>query len=139
MRHSWLVWATMAAFATGAEAQSVEALPAGVYQGAYYCLQGQTALTLTVNAPSGGRQTAEFAFGGNDGLPTGAYLVSVRAQGSDVVFTPDRWLRKPENYEMVGSHLRREGDRLTGVITNPNCRWIMVRRREGTVTVLDPE
>ena len=138
MLHPWLAW-LLAAVAGGATQTPVEGLPAGVYQGTYYCLQGQTALTLTVSAPSEGRQTAEFAFGGNDGIPTGAYLVSVTAQGREIVLTPDRWLRKPENYEMVRSHLRREGDRLTGVIANPNCRGIRVRRRAGTVTVLDPE
>ncbi len=134
MPRRWLGWAVAAGLATGAQAmQSGTALPAGTYQGGYVCQQGETALTLTVNEPDDGQQLAEFAFGGNNGLPDGAYIVRVRIDRSgDIVLTPQQWLRKPDGYQMVGARVRRDGDRLTGAITNPGCRDIALRRVGGS-------
>jgi hypothetical protein len=104
-------------------------LPAGIYQGIYVCPQGETALTLTVSERGDGQQTAEFAFGGNAGLPTGAYLVRVlvdRAGG--IALIPQHWLRKPDGYEMVGARLRRDGEQLSGTIVNSACRDIGLHR-----------
>jgi hypothetical protein len=134
MRHIWLGWAVAAGLATGAQAmQTGAALPAGIYQGGYVCPQGETALTLTVNEPADGQQTAEFAFGGNGGLPSGAYLVRVRIDGAgDVLLTPQQWLSKPDGYQMVGARLRHDGDQLSGAITNPGCRDVVLRRVGGS-------
>ena len=92
-------------------------LPRGVYDGGYMCAQGATRLRLVAN-----RRTARFEFGGNDGLPTGAYTVEVRTErDGTIVLTPQAWLSRPSGYVMVGARLRREGDALIGTITNPNC------------------
>jgi hypothetical protein len=133
MRHSWLAWVAAAGLTTGTQAAPVEALPAGSYLGTYVCPQGETALMLTVNAPAGGQQTAEFAFGGNNGLPSGAYVVLVQADNAGaIILTPQHWLQQPEGYDMVGAELRRDGGQLTGTITDPNCLEVALQRLGGT-------
>ncbi len=109
----------------------VSALPAGVYQGGYACAQGVTALRLTVQAQAAGQLAARVDFGGNSGLPHGAYLVTVRTDGNgDIVLTPLRWIQQPPDYGMVGARLRQNGRDLTGTITDPACGNIALRRTE---------
>jgi hypothetical protein len=117
-------------FATAAPGSNVQSvLPTGVYEGGYVCAQGTTALRLTVRPPAGGQQTARFDFGGNDGLPRGAYLVTVRLDGNgDIALAPLRWLDQPTDYEMVGARLRQNGPELVGTITDPACDNIALRR-----------
>jgi hypothetical protein len=131
MPHAILAWVMAVALQAGSQTPrpTEPALPAGIYQGTYVCPQGETALTLTVSAPADGQQSAEFAFGGNAGLPTGAYLVRVLVdQAGGIVLIPQQWLRKPDGYEMVGARLHRDGDQLSGTIVNSACRDIGLHR-----------
>lgn len=124
-----MLGACLATAAQGSIVRSI--LPSGVYEGGYVCAQGTTALRLTVRDAVGGRQTARFDFGGNDGLPIGAYLVAVESDGDDgVVLTPMRWINRPQDYEMVGARLRRNGAELTGSISDPACGNVALRRAD---------
>lgn len=131
MKRRWgLAGIATAGFAAAANGSIiVSALPPGVYEGGYACAQGVTALRLTVHAQAGGQQAARFDFGGNNGLPRGAYLITVRTDGNgDIVLTPVRWLNQPPDYGMVGARLRQNGQELTGSITDPACGNIALRR-----------
>jgi hypothetical protein len=119
--------AILVAGALAAPAAAQQRLRPGLYTGEYVCGQGLTALRLAVEN-AGGRQLGVFDFGGNGGLPLGAYTVRVtRNRHGTYRLTPLRWIRRPADYEMVGARLRRRGDRLSGTITDPRCGDIRLR------------
>ncbi|HST37231.1 MAG TPA: hypothetical protein VLK25_11450 [Allosphingosinicella sp.] len=112
-----LIFATLA---TPAAAQ--QRLQPGLYVGEYLCGQGLTALRLAIEDAGGNRQIGVFDFGGNGGLPSGAYTVRVmRDRGGGYTLTPLRWIRRPADYVMVGARLQRRGEQLSGAITDPRC------------------
>lgn len=108
----------------------------GPWQGYYTCLQGDTAVELTlVHDPLSGALSAEFAFGPspeNPDVPAGRFAL----QGVfDPLFmaatlTPDRWIERPEGYGMVGVEAFYDpfGDRLDGWLDDPNCSDFAVTR-----------
>ncbi|HEV7660865.1 MAG TPA: hypothetical protein VGO55_13585 [Allosphingosinicella sp.] len=114
------------ALATPAAAQ--QRLQSGLYTGAYVCGQGLTALRLAVEGPEGNVQVGVFDFGGNSGIPAGAYTVRITGyRDGSYSLTPLRWIRRPSGYNMVGARLQRHGDELNGTITDARCRGITLR------------
>lgn len=110
-----------------------------VWVGKYVCAQGMTALELTIDAGPDGNATAKFAFGphpGNPRLPSGSYWMrgraSVLASGQlSIKLEPDRWIKHPQDYEMVGLTVMsdREQQKLGGTIDHPSCTVVRVDRR----------
>ena len=93
------------------------ASPSGVggWRGTYTCIQGPTALALTVSRLRDGQLAAVFRFGplpGNPTVPTGCYVVvGTEARSGHVSLSPRGWLSRPgdrnqgpftSSYEMVG-------------------------------------
>jgi hypothetical protein len=108
----------------------------GPWHGYYTCLQGDTAVALTlVHDPSSGALAAEFAFGPsreNPDVPEGRFALS---GAFDPLFmaatlTPDRWIDRPEGYGMVGVEAFYDpfADRLDGWLDDPACSDFAVER-----------
>jgi hypothetical protein len=91
------------------------------------CGQGSTALRLAIEN-NGGRLIGVFDFGGNGDIPLGAYTVRItRNRYGAYRLTPPRWIRRPDDYVMVGARLRRRGNELSGTITDARCGGIHLR------------
>ncbi|MEV0292669.1 hypothetical protein [Nocardia sp. NPDC050710] len=106
---------------------------AGEWTGSYFCSQGETALTLTLDPPDGAGSRAVFGFGpspANPGIPIGAFEMGVGYLHNVLTFTQRRWITRPGDYLMVDlvaddvspSHL-------SGRVTGPGCTIFQVTRR----------
>jgi hypothetical protein len=130
-----------AAIATAAD--TVE----GVWQGEYVCAQGKTGLTLSVEG-SGNHIKANFSFyptsGGKKRLRRAA---RVAASGEfllvgtydsiigEVTLRPDRWIRQPTGYRMVGLKglVSDDGQSMTGSVQLAGCQQFTLKRTNMTV------
>jgi hypothetical protein len=107
----------------------------GTWRGDYICGQGNTALALTIEARKDGGLSALFHFeaaADNPGVPTGCYEMQGRFTPAtrEVTLGPQRWLRRPRNYVMVGleGHLSADGEEIQGMVQGPGCSFFRVQR-----------
>jgi hypothetical protein len=113
----------------------------GVWEGAYVCGQGKTALTLTLDGDADGRVAGTFAFGprsDNPGVPRGRYVVEGNIDSSGhFTLRGVRWMEQPTDYAMVDLKGRAytssrpgEQDVLKGTLTGaPGCTEFAVLRK----------
>lgn len=107
----------------------------GTWHGTYTCLQGNTALSLTVEPRKDGTLGALFHFEAapdNPAVPTGCFEMSGRVDPASgrLELRPLRWLRRPADYLMVGldGRLSRNGQVLEGRVLGPGCTTFRVER-----------
>ena len=108
----------------------------GTWQGHYTCLQGDTALTLTIR-PAGSGMDVEGLFhfrasAANPGVPEGCFKVAGRhdAATREVSLSAGTWLLRPFGYVSVDleGRLGPSGDRLRGRVLGPGCTTFELRR-----------
>jgi hypothetical protein len=110
------------------------------WRGFYQCSQGRSAISLVLDAGSGGALSAVFEFGPtpeNTTVATGSYRLrgSVRAgrEGTfEVVLEPEAWIDEPDGYVMTGLEATssRKWQRMVGKINHPSCGEVDVRRAD---------
>ena len=108
------------------------------WRGVYRCSQGETGVTLVLDADRSGALRAVFEFGPtaeNPHLPSGAYklLGTIQAgpEGTfDIALEPAEWINAPDGYIMVPVQARssRRWQRMVGRMMNPSCGTLDVRR-----------
>ncbi len=109
--------------------------PIGAWRGTYTCLQGLTALDLSIRQAGHGRLKAVFRFGplpSNPSTPTGCYVLAgtIDSASRHIVLRPRTWLDHPPGFVMVGM----EGDLdsstvLRGrIVDNPFCSTFNLKR-----------
>ncbi len=116
--------------------------PFSVWIGSYTCLQGVTALRLSIEARQSGEAVATFEFGphpDNPKLPRGEYrmtgTVRLLSRGQlRVKLAPDRWITQPEGWTMTGldatSDLAQQT--LEGRVDAPACGELSARREDAS-------
>lgn len=109
--------------------------PTGTWRGDYICGQGNTALALTIEARKDGGLSALFHFEAapdNPGVPTGCFEMQGQFSPAtgQVTLGPQRWLRRPPNYVMVGldGRLSDDGAEIQGMVQGPGCSFFRVAR-----------
>ena len=108
------------------------------WRGTYRCTQGETAVTLVLDAQRDGLLRAVFEFGPtpeNPHLPAGAYKLQGRIKAAPqgtfhITLEPVEWISAPDGYIMVPVQARssRRWQRLVGRMMHPSCGAIDVRR-----------
>lgn len=100
-----------------------------VWEGTYYCPQGLSAVTLTIDAKPDGTATAQYDFGPtptNRSVPQGSYLMTGTIRGTRSGFTaelePTEWIVHPPTYLYVSLTVEASGRDMKGTIQHPNCR-----------------
>ena len=110
---------------------------AGTWEGEYTCGQGNTGLTLTIDAPQSAALPAVFAFfplPGNPAAKKGSYsMVGSLSPSGQLLFKQERWIEQPAGYVMVDlavtSPIRPGASLLSGDVLDPSCKGFSVRRR----------
>ena len=107
----------------------------GTFQGTYVCAQGETGVQLILTRGDGPNAVnARFNFyptSGNAGVASGSYTLAGETKPNGMlVLEPVKWVKQPMGYSMVGVTLRPEvrNGMITGVVNDPGCDWIRVRR-----------
>ncbi len=110
-----------------------------VWTGRYECAQGVTAVQLTLDIEPDGRARAIFDFGplaDNPTLPNGSFRMRGTArpldEAIDVHLSPDEWIDRPDNYEMVALHVGIDKARrgMRGRMLNDSCDWLDAKRMD---------
>jgi hypothetical protein len=98
--------------------------PLGDWHGSYTCVQGLTALDLSITATDISHVRALFHFNAtpsNPKVPEGCFaMLGTFEPGSrHIRLAPDAWILRPTGYIMVGldGHLNSAGTKLTGRVT----------------------
>jgi hypothetical protein len=106
----------------------------GTWTGSYICSQGETGLSLVIQAAPAGTLTATFNFYAvpdNPGVPSGSFTMTGTYSAAGMNLTPDQWISQPPGWEMVGlsSGPPTEGGTvLAGDVTTPGCSTFTVTR-----------
>lgn len=120
--------------AVPAQAQPANATAlSGRWTGTYECLQGTTALELTLRGNAYGVVQGTFAFSPtaeNPDVPSGRYAVMGRLTGTSLVLRPIDVREMPGVYVPVGIQATVAGRRMTGWIEGPGCGALAVERVE---------
>lgn len=110
---------------------------AGTWEGRYVCRQGPTGMQLTVTGGKTNEVSAVFRFFAlpeNPGIAAGEFALrgSYDPATGALDLTPDRWLKQPPGYQMVGvkGSLARDGSRLNGSIALAGCRGFELARAQ---------
>lgn len=77
---------------------------AGQWTGTYLCGQGETALHLTIDQPTGNSARTLFAFGplpANPSVPVGSFEMIAAYVGGKLAFTAGSWINRPDDYATV--------------------------------------
>jgi hypothetical protein len=104
------------------------------WQGQYVCLQGATALLLTITHRDTVNVEARFDFGplpGNPSVPRGSFTMrgTVNLKTGAVMLLPGAWIARPPGWVMVGLDGRISGDRLAGRVTHAQgCSGFSLQR-----------
>lgn len=106
----------------------------GTWTGSYVCSQGETGLSLDIDAAPGGALTATFNFYAlpdNPGVPSGSFTMTGTYSAAGVNLTPGQWISQPAGWEMVdlssGPPVQ-NGTVLAGSVTTPGCSTFTVTR-----------
>lgn len=123
------VSATIPAYAQPTDATALS----GRWSGTYDCIQGITALELTLRGNVHGIVRGTFAFSPtpqNPDVLTGSYPVLGRLTGTSLVLRPIDVHQMPGSYVPVGiqATLAPDGGRLQGWIEGPSCTVVAVER-----------
>ena len=108
--------------------------PPVAWTGAYYCAQGVTAVTLTVQPTGqGNKANALFHFKAdksNPGVPEGCFAMSGTFDSQQMQFKATDWLLHPAGYVSVDvlGHITPDGQFVSGVVTGPGCGFLSLRR-----------
>lgn len=133
MRRSLLLAVALLA-AAPAHAQPADATSlSGRWSGTYECIQGVTALELTLRGNAHGIVHGTFAFAPTPQNPevlTGRYPVLGRLTGTSLVLRPIDVTEMPGSYVPVGiqATVAQDGVRMAGWIEGPSCGAIFVER-----------
>jgi hypothetical protein len=106
----------------------------GTWTGSYVCSQGETGLSLVIQAAPGGTLSAVFNFYAvpdNPGVPSGSFSLTGTYSAAGVNLTPDQWISQPPGWEMVGLSAglpTQDGTVLSGNVTTPGCGTFTVSR-----------
>lgn len=100
----------------------------GEWRGEYVCLQGVTALVLTLTPAPDGRLSGRFVFGPtprNPAVPRGAFAMtgSFDVGRRTLRMTAGKWIERPSGYGVVDlqGQLNRSGARISGDVLYPGC------------------
>jgi hypothetical protein len=136
--------AALPAFAQS-RSQSSEDGPSvlGPWTGTYTCLQGLTAVSLTVTETHAGRAEALFHFyadPSNPGVPTGCFTQSgtYNPRTRQLALRGGRWLLQPDGYLTVGfaGRLDPTGTSITGKVLGPRgCTTFRLVRQDASAPV----
>ena len=107
--------------------------PGARYAGSYWCAQGKTKLTLTVDEVDGDVLTVIFAFdfAGGPGYAAAAGRYSMKGsfdqKGDRLVLHPLKWIEQPAGYTMVDltGNVSRTGG-INGTVGGPGCTTFQV-------------
>jgi hypothetical protein len=110
--------------------------PVGAWDGTYSCIQGKTALHLTIAEGTGGSLTAVFSFGSllsNPGVPAGRFQMTgtFDPKTDRLKLAPDQWLSHPPGFVTVGldGKLACAGSTLVGkVVGGTSCTSFKLSR-----------
>lgn len=106
----------------------------GTWTGSYTCSQGETGLSLVIQAVPDGTLTATFSFyalPGNPGVPSGSFTMTGTYAAGGVDLTHDQWISQPAGWEMVdlsSGPPAQNGTVLAGRVTTPGCGTFTVTR-----------
>jgi hypothetical protein len=106
----------------------------GTWTGSYVCSQGETGLSLAIQAAPDGTLRAVFSFYAvpdNPGVPSGSYTMTGTYSAAGVNLTPDQWISQPAGWEMVAlssAPPTQDGTVLAGSVTTPGCSSFTVTR-----------
>jgi hypothetical protein len=136
MRRSlhFIIVAASVSAALSAHAQPTDATAlSGRWSGTYHCIQGITALELTLRGNAHGLVHGTFAFSPTPQNPevlTGSYPVLGRLTGTSLVLRPIDVHQMPGRYVPVGiqATVAADGGRLQGWIEGPRCGVVAVER-----------
>jgi hypothetical protein len=111
--------------------------PAGDWSGSYTCVQGSTALHLSIKPEANGRFGALFRFGAlpsNPSVPEGCFLMTgaFNPKTRRLTLSPGRWLLQPYGFVTVGLDgvLNPSGSRFKGKVTGgTQCTTFDLSRR----------
>lgn len=105
---------------------------AGTWTGTYTCNQGETELTLSIEAPVSGSARTVFAFGPttrNPGVPKGSYEMTARYVDRTLGFIQQRWLEQPSGYLMVNlAATAVSTSSISGTVQSTGCTTFKVTR-----------
>ncbi len=115
----------------------------GPWTGTYTCLQGLTAVSLTVTETHAGRAEALFHFyadPSNPGVPTGCFTQSgtYNPRTRQLALRGGRWLLQPDGYLTVGfaGRLDPTGTSITGKVLGPRgCTTFRLVRQDASAPV----
>jgi hypothetical protein len=115
----------------------------GPWTGTYTCLQGLTAVSLTVTEAHAGRAEALFHFyadPSNPGVPTGCFTQSgtYNPRTRQLALRGGRWLLQPDGYLTVGfaGRLDVAGTSMTGKVLGPRgCTTFRLARQDASAPV----
>ena len=108
----------------------------GSYEGWYYASQGQTGLTLTVEADG----TGVFEFynmPGKTNAKNGSYTIKVSVTNNDFRIVGDNWIDKPSGYSFVSLEGELSGGLFTGNVDGRNWEFVLTKNNESYQQVLD--
>jgi serine/threonine-protein kinase len=106
----------------------------GTWEGTYVCAQGETGLSLAIQAAPSGALTATFNFyavPANPGVPSGSYTMTGTYSSAGVQLTQDQWISQPAGYEMVdisASPPSQAGKVLRGTITSCGTPFTLTKQ-----------
>ncbi len=101
---------------------------AGEWVGSYTCAQGDTGLTLTVDA-AGRTEFSFYALPGNVAAKPGRFEMRAKVTGKSVEFTQVRWIQQPGGYQMVDLvATERAADSMRGNVFGTGCTTFQVVR-----------
>jgi hypothetical protein len=109
---------------------------AGDWTGSYICMQGETALRLTITPKIGSGVAALFHFGrlpSNPNVPDGCFLMTGTFDPltGRLTLIPTRWLLHPYSFVTVGldGALDSSGSQIGGTVAGPGCTTFELSRR----------
>ena len=134
LRHALVPFAGCLIAALPAHAQPADATGlSGRWTGTYHCIQGPTALELSLRGNMHGIVHGTFSFSArrdNADVPSGSYPVMGRFTGTSLVLRPIDVTGMPGPYVPVGIQATVTGRRMAGWIEGPGCGLVEVQRAE---------
>ncbi len=123
-------------FAGSARAADDAVALLGNWTGSYVCAQGETGVTLSLDAATGLSFNGSFSFFAlpqNPGVPSGSFAIAgtFDPQSRRIAIEAVRWIEQPPGYIMVGMTGTVSADltSIVGNLTHPSCAGLSVSRK----------
>jgi hypothetical protein len=105
----------------------------GVWQGTYFCQQGETGLRLEISAGAEDTLNAKFSFyaiPSNPEVPSGSFAMVGKYSESGIVLRQDHWIEQPPEWRMVDLRgtLADRGTMFRGTVETVDCTSFSLRR-----------